>query len=73
MTGSRLQINDKISMGTAVLDPDLEIRWGGGSSRPLEKGGRSPQIFFQPFAPQFGLEIRGGGLLGPSPGSVTAM
>ena len=30
---------------TAVLDPDLEIRWGGRSSSPLHKGGRSLKIF----------------------------
>ena len=34
---------------TAVLDPDLEIRWGGRSSSPLHKGGGgggvSKQIF----------------------------
>ena len=43
---------------TAVLEPDLEIRWGGG---------RSPKNFFPPFGPQFGLKIGGGA----SPGSAT--
>ena len=33
---------------------------GEGSSRPLNKGGRSPKKFFRPFGPHFGLKIRGG-------------
>ena len=45
---------------TALPDPDLEIRWGR-SSRPLDKGGRSPKNFFSPFGTQFGLKIKGGG------------
>ena len=42
-------------------DPDLEIRGGGGSTRPLDKGGGGlpPQIFW-PFGPHFGLRIKGG-------------
>ena len=37
--------------------PDLEIRGGGQSSRPLDKGGpRLPKKFFGPFWPQFGLD-----------------
>ena len=33
-----------------MLDPDLEIRGGGQSSRPLGKeGGGSPNNFFWPF------------------------
>ena len=46
-------------------DPNLEIRGGGGSSRPLDKGrgAVSKKFFFQ-----FGLKIRGG----TSPGSTTA-
>ena len=33
-----------------MLDPDLEIRGGGQSSRPLDKGGGGLQtIFFWPF------------------------
>ena len=49
----------------AVLDPDLEIRWGGRSSSPLHKGVRSLKNFFPPFGPQFGLKIGGGGPPGP--------
>ena len=56
---------------TAVLDPDLEIRWGGRSSSPLHKGGPSLKKFFPPFGPQFGLKIGGAGPPGPSPGSAT--
>ena len=42
---------------------DSEIRGGGG--------GAVSKIFFRPFGPQFGLEIRGGGEgRGPSPGSA---
>ena len=40
----------------SVPDPDLEIRGGGRSSRPVYKrGGRSPKKFFPPFGPQFAL------------------
>ena len=31
-----------------MLDPDLEIRGGGQSSRPLDKGGGLQTIFFGP-------------------------
>ena len=46
------------------------------SSRPLDEGGGGvgaslPPKFFQPFGPQFGLKIVGGGG-SPSPGSATA-
>ena len=47
-----MQINDIISMGSAVLAPDLEIMGvgGWGSSRPLEKWRAGLQkIFFRPF------------------------
>ena len=50
---------------TAVLDPDLEIRWGGRSSSPSHKGGRSLKNFFPPFGPQFGLKIGGGAFRAP--------
>ena len=54
-----------INQYIAVLDPDLEIRDGGGS---LQKK------FFPPFGPQFGLKLRGGpGPSGPSPGSATVL
>ena len=46
-----------------MLDPDIDIRGGGGgawTSRPLDKGGL-----------QFGIKIRGGGPPS-SPGSATA-
>ena len=51
-------------------DPDLDKRWGGGGGG----GGGSvfKKIFFGPFGPQFGLEIRGGGRPpGPLPGLGT--
>ena len=47
----------------------------GRSSSPLDKwgvgGGGSPKKFLQPFGPQFGLKMKGGGGApppGPSPG-----
>ena len=42
------------------------------SSRLLDKGGGGglQKKVFPPFGPQFGLKIRGGGLPGPSPGSL---
>ena len=60
----------------SVPDPDLEIRvcvcvgGGGGATRPLDKGGGGggrQKIFFRPFGLQFGLKIRGGGAILPSP------
>ena len=60
----------------SVPDPDLEIRvcvcvgGGGGASRPVDMGGAGggrPKIFFRPFGLQFGLKIRGGGAILPSP------
>ena len=57
------------------MDPDLQIRGGGGShlDPEIRVGAQSPKnIFFQPFGPQFGLKIRGGrGPPGPSPRSAT--
>ena len=50
-------------------DPDFEIRGGGGGGHP-GRGGSLQKKFVQPFGPQFGLKIRGGG--GPSCGSTTA-
>ena len=41
---------------------------GGGSSRPLDKGGgRSPKNSFSAFGPQFGLKRSGGGGGGGAP------
>ena len=58
-----------------VPDPDLEIRGGRQSSRPLGKGGGGgglQKTFFWSFGPQFGLKLRGGpGPLGSFPGSAT--
>ena len=46
---------------------------GGGSTRPLDKGGGGlPEKCFRPFEPQFGLKRRGAGPPGPSPGSAIA-
>ena len=53
-----------------MADPDLQIR-GARSSRPLDKEGGGPKNFFRPFGHQFGVEIRGAGPPGPSPGSAT--
>ena len=50
---------------TAVADPDLQIRIGGGgghSNPEIRGGGGIKQNFFSPFR----LKIRGGGGLGPS-------
>ena len=59
-----------------VADPDLQIRGEPGHPDPEITGGeRSQKKLFQPFGPQFGLTIRGGGggwSGGPSPGSITA-
>ena len=59
-----------------VADPDLQIRGEPGHPDPEITGGgkRSQKKLFQPFGPQFGLTIRGGGGWGggPSPGSITA-
>ena len=59
-----------------MSDTDLEIRGGARSSRPLDTGrrgrGRSPNIFFGPFGPQFGKKYEGGAPGAPSPGSATA-
>ena len=44
----------------SVPDPELEIREGGQSSRPVYKrGDQSPKNFFWPFGPQFALKTRG--------------
>ena len=57
---------------TAVLDPDLEIRWGGRSSSPLHKGGRSLKIFFSALRASVWSQNKGGaGPPGPSPRSAT--
>ena len=55
-------------------DPDLEIRGGGegGSSRPLDKGGRSPPPNFLVLRAPFWSKNRGGASPpGPSHGSAT--
>ena len=47
---------------------------GSGRSRPSDKGGGATGLknfFFQPFGPQFGLNITGAGPPAPSPGSTT--
>ena len=41
-------------------DPDLEIRGGGGSSRPLDKGGRSPPKHFLALRASFWSKNKGG-------------
>ena len=55
---------------SAVPNPDLEIKGGGGgaSSRPLDKGGPVfKKNFFPLFGPQFGLKTRGEGRGGRAP------
>ena len=57
-----------------VADLDLQIREGGGHpDTEIRGGGRlvSKIFFFQPFGPQFGLNITGAGPPAPSPGSTT--
>ena len=49
----------------AVLDPEPEIRGGGGGGKA-----QYPKNFFWPFGPQFGLKI-GGGVGGSHPGPST--
>ena len=58
----------------ALADPNLQIR-GGGHPDPVIRGmGRSKNIIFWPFGPQFGPKIRGGAdPPGPSPGSDSDM
>ena len=53
-------------MHSAVADPDLQIRGGGGGGHKKD--------FFRPFGPHFGLKITGveGEGAGPSPRSATA-
>ena len=52
-----------------VADPDLQIRGGGHSSRPLDKGGGggAQKNFFPPLGPQFGSKKREAGRAGPLP------
>ena len=61
----------------AVVDPDLQMRWGGGGGGgaghpdpgPEIRGGAvSKKNCLRPFGPQFHLKIRGAS----SPGSTTA-
>ena len=40
---------------TTVADSDFQIRAGGRSSRPCDRGGAVSIYFFWPFEPQFGL------------------
>ena len=49
----------------AVANPNLQIKRGGRSYRPWNKGGRGgvKKTFFWSFGPQFGLKLRGS--LGP--------
>ena len=52
----------------SVPDPDLEMGGGGGSHPDPElRGAQSPQKWFWPFGPQFGLNISGGVGVGESP------
>ena len=49
-----------------MADPDLQIREDGGSHPDPEiRGGSLKKNFFQPFGPQFSLQIRLGGGEGP--------
>ena len=69
-----------------VLDPNLQMGWGGGGEGsgghpdPEKMGSRSPKLFFFNFfstlGPQFGLKIRGARWGGPPldlPGTFLAI
>ena len=61
------------SFHCTVVDPDLQIRGGGGtqSSRPWDKGGRSPKQFFLALQASFlSKNKEGAPHPGPSPGSA---
>ena len=70
---------DERQLGYPECGQSTNIQMGGGgggcggrSSRPWDKGdARSQKNFFRPFAPQFGLKIRGAGPPGHSPRSAT--
>ena len=47
------------SDGSSRSDKEVGGGGGGWSSRPWDKRGDRLKIFFRPFGPQFGLEIRG--------------
>ena len=56
------------------------LRWGRGGGgqwatviQTLRKGGAVSEKFFSTVGHQYGLKIKGGGSLDPSPGSVTAI
>ena len=55
--------NERFFLFPEVADSDLQIRGGErGSHQTLRKGGPGLQKnFLEPFGPQFGLKIRGGG------------
>ena len=49
-----------LKVNKPAADSDLQIRGGGGSSRPWDKGrGGLKKHFFRPFGPHFDLKIRG--------------
>ena len=59
-----------------MVDPDLQIRGGGGVGHPDPeiKGGPGLKNVFWPFWPQFGLKIRGlSWPPGPSSGSAPGL
>ena len=61
------------SFHCTVVDPDLQTRGGGGtqSSRPWDKGGRSPKQFFLALQASFlSKNKEGAPPPGPSPGSA---
>ena len=62
--------SNNIVLLTAVADPDLQMRGGGGHPDPRDNGGGAglQKDFFLPFGPHFSRKIRGGpGPLGPLP------
>ena len=69
-------LNVKVYFTIAMPDPNLEIKGGGRSPRPLDKGGgdgHQKKIFSALRESVWSKNKGGGGLPGPSAGSVTEL